>query len=103
MNKKAFIAICIAIIIPVAGYYIVKGLSEAAVVMPRHYFLDSIATRTIDGKTTTDTIWHATENVRLINQLGDSVSLYDIQNRIIVADFFFTRCPSVCPKMTQNM
>ena len=26
-----------------------------------------------------------------------------LQNRVIVADFFFTRCPNICPKMTENM
>jgi protein SCO1/2 len=65
--------------------------------------MDSVVTNTVDGKTTTDTIWHRTENISLLNQLGDTVSLYDIQGKVIVADFFFTRCPSICPKMTKNM
>lgn len=103
MSKKALFAIFIAIIIPLIGYVLVKQLSEKAVVMPRRFFMDSIVTRTVDGKTTTDTIWHKTANIRLMNQLGDSVNLYDIQNRIIVADFFFTRCPSICPGLTKNM
>src|SRR4051794_2010577 len=103
MNKKAIIAICIATVIPIIGYFILRMAGDEAVVMPRRYYMDSVATTTVDGKTTTDTIWHKTENIRLVNQLGDSVSLYDIQNRVIVADFFFTRCPSICPKMTANM
>ena len=103
MNKKAVLALCIATIIPIASYLILKRTGEDAVAMPRRFLMDSVITKTIDGKTTTDTVWHKTENIRLINQLGDSVSLYDIQNRVIVADFFFTRCPSICPKMTANM
>ncbi|MCW3107647.1 MAG: hypothetical protein JWQ09_2153 [Segetibacter sp.] len=103
MNKKAVLALCIATVIPLIGYLILKKTGEDAVVMPRKYLMDSVITKTVDGKTTTDTIWHKTENVRLVNQLGDSVSLYDIQNRVIVADFFFTRCPSICPEMTKNM
>lgn len=71
--------------------------------MPRRYFMDSVITKTVDGKTTTDTVWHKTENITLVNQLGDTVSLYDIKNRVIVADFFFTRCPSICPALTRNM
>ena len=31
------------------------------------------------------------------------MSLYDIQNKVIVADFIFTRCPNICPQMTTNM
>jgi protein SCO1/2 len=103
MNKKAVLALCVAIVIPIASYLILKKTSGDAVVMPRKYFMDSVLSTTVDGKTSTDTVWHKTENVTLMNQLGDTVSLYDIQDRIIVADFFFTRCPSICPDMTKNM
>lgn len=103
MNKKAFIAVCIALIIPVASYFIVRSASERAVIMPRRFYVDSVVVSTIDGKTKTDTVWHRTSDIKLVNQLGDSVNLYNIQNRVIVADFFFTRCPSICPKLTQNM
>src|SRR5919112_6656287 len=71
--------------------------------MPRRFYVDSVITKTVDGKTSSDTVWHRTANITLLNQLGDTVSLYDIKNRIIVADFFFTRCPSICPTLTRNM
>lgn len=103
MTKKAIFALFIALFLPVVCYLIVKSLSEDAVNIPRRYLVDSVMSKTVDGKTTTDTMWHKTENVRLVNQLGDTVSLYDIQNKVIVADFFFTRCPSICPTMTSNM
>lgn len=103
MNKKAVLALCIAIIIPLVSYLLLKTASEDAVVMPRRYYVDSVITKTVDGKTSDDTIWHKTANITLVNQLGDTVSLYDIQDRVIVADFFFTRCPSICPKLTANM
>lgn len=103
MSKKAILALLIAFIIPLVSYFIVKALSEQAVVMPRRLLMDSVVTKTVDGKTTIDTVWHKTENIRLVNQLGDTVNLYDIQNRVIVLDFFFTHCPFICPKMTKNM
>lgn len=103
MSKKALISLFIAVALPVICYFLIKQVSEETVIMPRKFLLDSVITKTIDGKTTTDSIWHKTANITLVNQLGDTVSLYDIQNRIIVADFFFTRCPSICPTMTSNM
>jgi len=103
MNKKSALALCLAILIPVICYYIVKYVSEKAVVMPRRYYSDSVITKIKDGKTSTDTVWHKTANITLVNQLGDTINLYDIQNRVIVADFFFTRCPSICPTLTRNM
>ena len=27
----------------------------------------------------------------------------DLQGKVIVADFFFTRCPSICPRLTDNI
>jgi protein SCO1 len=103
MNKKALLALCIALLIPLACYFVLKMSSDGAIVMPRKYYADSILTNTVNGKTTTDTVWHQVSNIHLVNQLGDTVGLYDIKNRIIVADFFFTRCPSICPYMTKNM
>lgn len=103
MSKKAILALCIAVIIPVLCYYIVKWTSEENVILPRKYYVDTIITKTVNGKTTDDTVWHKTANITLLNQLGDSVSLYDIENKVIVADFFFTRCPSICPTLTRNM
>lgn len=103
MSKKAIQALCITILIPLTCYFIVKFTSERAIVMPRRFYFDTTITKTVDGKTTTDTLWHKTANITLVNQLGDTVSLYDVKNRVIVADFFFTRCPSICPKLTRNM
>jgi protein SCO1 len=37
------------------------------------------------------------------NQNGEKVTEKTIENKIYVADFFFTKCGSICPKMTTNM
>lgn len=103
MNKKALIAISIAVFIPLISYLILKTASDNAVVVPNHYLPDSIVNVVKDGKMTTDTVWHKVANIRLVNQLGDTVNLYDIKGKIIVADFFFTSCAYICPKLTQNM
>ena len=103
MNKKSLLALSMAIFIPLSCYLVIKWISDETIDMPRRYFSDTTITKTVDGKTTTDTIWHKAANIKLVNQLGDSVSLYDIQNRMIVVDFFFTHCPSICPVMTKNM
>ena len=39
----------------------------------------------------------------LQNQYGLEVTNKDFKNKILVVDFFFTHCPSVCPKMTKNL
>lgn len=71
--------------------------------MPPRYFADTVINKVVNGKTVSDTVWHTVKNISLTNQLGQQVSLDDIKGSIIVADFFFTRCPSICPTLTRNM
>lgn len=103
MSKKALLAICVAVLIPLVSYYLVKYASDDAISMPPRYFYDSVAVKMKDGKEYTDTIWHRARNFELTNQLGQQVSLDQIKGRIIVVDYFFTHCPSICPTLTHNI
>lgn len=46
---------------------------------------------------------HTVLDFKLINQNGKEITQEDYENSIYVVDFFFTRCPSICPVMTNNM
>ncbi len=39
----------------------------------------------------------------LINQQREEISLSDLSGKVWVADFIFTNCPTICPKMTKEM
>jgi protein SCO1/2 len=103
LNKSALYGILITLIVPVLCYFIIKGLSDNAVVMPRHYIYDTVITKTEKGKLISDTVWHKIPAFSLTNQLGKQVSWSDIEGKVVVADFFFTRCPTICARMTVNM
>ncbi|MCZ2225070.1 MAG: SCO family protein [Chitinophagales bacterium] len=103
MGKKSIPALMIAVLIPIIGYLFLRTIGERAVTMPKKYFFDSVITKEIDGKLVTDTVWHRTANFTLVNQLGDTVQLYDIKGKAIVFDIFFTRCGSICPQLTKSM
>lgn len=103
MNKTALFGLLVALAIPLAGYFLVKGISSRSLHMPRHYIYDSVITKTVNGKLSTDTVWHTLPEFSLTNQLGRQVGWKDIGEKIVVADFFFTRCPTICPRMTLNM
>jgi protein SCO1/2 len=103
VSQKAWLALCVAVLLPVVGYLIADRFSKDAVHMPRRYYYDSVITREKNGKEITDTIWHKVSNVTLTNQLGQQVSLDDLAGKIIVIDYFFTHCPSICPALTRNM
>jgi protein SCO1/2 len=103
MTKKALLALMIAVIIPVFCYLVLKTTSDDAVIVPRKYIVDTVITIEEKGKIKTDTIWHKSANFTLVNQLGDTVHLYDIQGKSIVIDLFFTSCGSICPQLTRSM
>lgn len=46
---------------------------------------------------------HTVANFELINQNGKIITEEDYKDKIYVTDFFFTRCPSICPIMSDNM
>jgi len=103
VSKKALTAVLLAILLPVICYFLVKRASDHAIGMPGRFYYDSVISVVHEGKTHTDTIWHAVEDFKFQNQLGKTVSLADLPDKVIVADFFFTRCPSICPKLTANI
>ncbi|MDR0793410.1 MAG: SCO family protein, partial [Chitinophagaceae bacterium] len=103
MNKKALLALCIALLLPLVGYFFMKYKSDRAVVLPPKYIYDTVITKVINGQEITDTVWHTVKNIRLVNQLGDTVNLHDIRGKAIVADLIFTHCGSICPYLTHNM
>ncbi|MBE0422508.1 MAG: SCO family protein [Lutibacter sp.] len=46
---------------------------------------------------------HKVADFKLINQNGEIVTQNDYNDKIYVTDFFFTRCMTICPVMTNNM
>lgn len=46
---------------------------------------------------------HTVSDFSLTNQNGEQVTQSTYDNKIYVTDFFFTRCPSICPIMSNNM
>jgi len=47
--------------------------------------------------------YHTISDFNLINQNGDTITQDFYNDKIYVADFFFTTCQSICPIMTKNM
>jgi len=47
--------------------------------------------------------YHTIADFSFVNQNGDTITQQDYEGKIYVADFFFTTCGSICPKMTTNL
>ena len=103
MKKTTLFALLMVTLLPIASYLYVSSLSKDAIKMPRRYFYDTVMVKMEKGKKVNDTVWHKVRPFKLKNQFGREVGLEDWGGKIIIADFFFTSCPSICPKLTRNM
>lgn len=100
-NKKLYLlGLAVALLLPLSCFLYYNQDVDKMVVMPQHYVVDTV----LDSKTGKDTIYHKISNLKLINQLGDSFNLNeDLKGKILVINFFFSRCPTICPTMSSNM
>jgi protein SCO1/2 len=60
-------------------------------------------THRVKGKDIPDTIYHRLNDFKLYDQDGKPVSLKTFDDKIFIANFFYTHCPSVCREMNNNM
>ncbi len=47
--------------------------------------------------------YHRVGSFKLTNQDGKVITENDYRNEIYITDFFFVTCPTICPKMTDQM
>ncbi|MFE3867455.1 SCO family protein [Flavobacterium sp. LS2P90] len=47
--------------------------------------------------------YHTIVDFSFVNQNGKTITQRDYEGKVYVADFFFTTCGSICPKMTTNL
>jgi protein SCO1/2 len=50
-----------------------------------------------------DTIFHTVPDIQLTDQDSNMMRISEQGEKIFISDFFFTSCPSICPKVTKQM
>jgi protein SCO1/2 len=93
----------LAILVPLLGYLIVDHYSKNVVPVPGYFVFEKMDTIRDNGKVTYDSVFHKVSDFHLTNQLGQEVSLKDLEGKVLLVDFFFTSCPSICPTLTKNL
>jgi len=99
-KRKSFIAILVltSIVILALFYNALKPKEKLAIYQP-----SMVNYELVDSTLQHKKKFHKIAPFSLTNQNGLTVTEKDYMNKIYVADFFFTTCPSICPKMTANM
>ncbi len=82
-----------------------KQSSQHTVDMPKLPYMGTydVVEKTVDGKTVYDTVFTAIPDFRFTNQDNKIITEKDYEGKVYLADFFFTTCPSICPKMTNTL
>lgn len=69
----------------------------------KKYNLPIFGNKEFDPSIDSDTLYHVIPTWAFLNQNGNIKSSKDFKNKVRLVDFFFTSCPTICPKMTVNM
>jgi len=67
------------------------------------YFGNKEVINAVAGADVPDTLYHAVPDFSFTNQFGENTTMEDFEGDIMVVDFFFTTCPTICPIMTKQM
>jgi protein SCO1/2 len=67
------------------------------------YLQMEISEKIVEGKKVADTSYRTIPAFVLRNQDSTIVTEKEFDNKIYVADFFFTSCPTICPVMHRNL
>lgn len=103
-NKRFFLGLAVAFLLPLSFYLIAKVMSKDKIFLPGYYVVDRLDTITDGSKVKIDSVFHQVRDIKLTNQFGKQISLNeDLKGKILVIDFFFANCPSICPRLTANM
>ena len=96
--KRLIPAIIISIIGITIAYFMIDQPKKLKVYNPIDINPDLVdeSVRKVDK-------YHRVGSFNLINQNGEKTTENDFRNKIYVTDFFFVTCPTICPKMTDQM
>ncbi len=65
--------------------------------------IKTVVVHEVNGQKVTDSVDYTVPGFTFVDQDSNTVNAATLQNKIYVADFFFTSCPSICPKMMKEM
>lgn len=90
--RSTWIFITLVFVLPVAAYALVNWYQNKYEKLPVYSSSDK-----------NENLLTQLSSFNFLNQDGRKLTKNDWDNKILVADFFFTHCPSICPKMTVSL
>ncbi|HRH39010.1 MAG TPA: SCO family protein [Flavobacteriales bacterium] len=88
----------VALALIIVAYFVIRPSDTLPIFHPKQ--LDA---RLVDPEVRNEKGEHHIMDFALADQLGRTITLDDVRGKIIVSDFFFTTCGSICPKMSTQL
>tara|TARA_B100002049_G_scaffold233957_1_gene215540 strand:+ start:1325 stop:1996 length:672 start_codon:yes stop_codon:yes gene_type:complete len=98
LKKFAIVLFILSVIIIYSIYSLLKPEETLPVYQP-----DMVNAELVDSTVRYVRKYHTVKDFELINQNGDTITQDYYNDKIYVADFFFTTCLTICPVMTDHM
>lgn len=99
-----FVALLPLLLFGVFYLYTKRARTDVAtMVYPEKMFAIGVDTVLTGNFKTIDSVYHQIPDFTFINQFNQEVSKADLVDKVIVVDFFFTSCPTICPKMSTQL
>ncbi len=102
---KKILILVLVLVVPGFLYYLLTAEGKnrykpLPIFGPKHI---AKTTHSFRGKIIPDTLYHTLPDFSFKDQYANQVSLKNFKNKIFVANFFYTRCPTVCSIMNNNI
>ncbi len=103
--KSILIGGLFSLFVPLGAYlYLKLSGHDGHVKLPDFYSIEKIDSQLVEGNIVYDTLYHTVNELSLLDQLGDSIHLNEsFKGKMLVINFFFTSCTTICPELMKNM
>ena len=102
MPYKKVIVLFTVLVLPWIIYFMLTSATHNLKHLP-YFGPKEVETVIVDGEEVSDTIYHTIPDFQFTDQDGRTLTNKDIEGKFYVADFFFTTCKSICPKMAAQL
>ena len=96
--RRGLIVLTLFAVAIVAGYFLIRPEDKLPIYHP-----SQLDTRLVDPSVRGEQGEHHISDFRLTDQRGHLLTLDSVKGKVLLTDFFFTTCASICPKMSTQM
>jgi protein SCO1/2 len=101
--SRPLMGIIIALIFPILFFFLFDGKGAPKRPRLKRYIPLEAGTQQPNAILIKDTLWQTIPPFSFIGQNNKPITNEIFKGKTYVADFFFTHCPSICPKLSSNL